>query len=156
VETNTPPSANSNLNIKGGGGLVDKEEEGMHIVLILHFSEIVTGWKTVHGLNEGVKNPKYSRFLVENFLSGTGGATYGPNDTIQLELIGLGALALRGRNIEVPSPLHHTILLKSITSKRLCVLDSIPVSDDMLDVPKLVRCVWVSCFNCLCFAHGLL
>jgi hypothetical protein len=106
------------------------------------FREISTGWRTVTVLSSRVKDPQYSEFLARGILSRSVGAAYDPESDVQLKLIGLGALALKNSRVEVPSPLHRIILLKSILSKQHQHIGLTPVSADTgsLDVPALVRC----------------
>jgi hypothetical protein len=111
------------------------------LCLIIYFSDIAESWQTVEKIAATVAEPKYSHFLINHILSTTKVLTYNLRDQIQLELIGVGALAKRGKAIEVSSPLISTILLKNVVSTRKYYFTTIPVTDGLLDVPALIQCV---------------
>lgn len=100
------------------------------------------GWQTVDTILSRVQEPKYASFLVQNILSTSNGIFYDCNNDIQLDLILLGVLAIKGVMIDVSSPLMRTILLNGIPSTKKCTVESIHMtSAGLLDVPALVRCV---------------
>lgn len=105
----------------------------------VYLREICVGWRTVDAMASQVQEPKYLSFLVQHILSSSNGIEYNDDDT-QLELIGMGAVAIRGDNIEASSPLIRAVLLNSVAlTKKTC---KHPVTNNnLLDVPALVRCV---------------
>ncbi len=109
-------------------------------VLIICFSDIAEGWQTVGKIAATVAEPKYSKFLINDILSKNQGVKY-DRSLIQLELIGLGALTLKGSIIEVSSPLIRTILLKSVVSPKKYNFKLLPLKKGLLDVPELIRYV---------------
>lgn len=98
------------------------------------------GWRTVGGLADAVKEPRFHNFLIHYMLSTATARNYNEEDTIQLELIGIGAVALRQGKIEISSPLVRSVLLNSVTHERRRLVDFLPVSESgVLDVSLFMR-----------------
>lgn len=87
-----------------------------------------------------VQHAPIKDYLVNRILSKVNGDLYDPFDEVQLSLIGLGAIAVRERRVEVSSPLIRAILLNSIAKIRPRI-NFIPMDGNMIDVPALIRLV---------------
>jgi hypothetical protein len=113
-----------------------KEYESAKLV-----GHVTSAWRTVLALSEEVKAPNYSDYLIRNVLSTNSPLiTYNINDTVQLGLIGLGALTKRNDCVDTPSPLIRQILFRSLATSTQPQPTSFAVSDvGGLDVPALIR-----------------
>jgi hypothetical protein len=103
-------------------------------------SHVTSGWRTVLALSEEVKAPILADYLIRNVLSTDSPLVpYDINDTVQLTLIGLGALTKRGDWVDIPSPLIRQILFRSLAVSTKPQLNSFAVSNARLDVCALLR-----------------
>lgn len=111
--------------------------------LNIYNSEMADGWQTVDKITEAVAEPKYSDFLITYILSNVDGVLYDRRNPVHLELIGIGALTIKKKNIMVSSPLIRSILLKNVVSLKKYNIQILPIKDYLLDVPTLIRYVAV-------------
>lgn len=103
----------------------------------------MVGWQTVNKLAKALEELKYSQYLLDNVLSTQESLIYDPRDNIQLDLIGIGALAIRNERVEASSPLIRSVLIKNVVATKTYTFDIIPVTNGLLDVAKLMRYVIV-------------
>jgi hypothetical protein len=117
-------------------------------------SHVTAGWRTVLALSEEVKLPKYADYLVQNVLStDSPNLRYNINDTVQLDLIGLGALTKKDDLVDIPSPLIRHIMFRSLTASTMPKLNSFAVSDvGGLDVCALMQMIKFFQLNHMCEA----
>jgi hypothetical protein len=102
--------------------------------------DVVDGWRTVKQLAKEAQQPQNKTYLINHLLSKVEGELYNSDDSVQLDLIGLGAIAIRGEYVEVSSPLVRAILLKSI-AKDTPYIPLMPVYKGLLHVPTLIRAI---------------
>lgn len=107
------------------------------------------GWRTVQALSVVIRKPEYQQYLINRLLCRSEGLMFDETVAVQMDLIGIGALAIRGRKVEISSPLVRAIIMRNIGGYISRKPDFMPIFNGLLDVPLLIR------YNFLCLFLSL-